>query len=323
MARNSHLAAVVLRVPPNDLQEIDYFYREVLGFQTKSTEEGSFLSRPARRYWVPSEVHPNESCSVEFRPIAEQGYRQVRRDVYWKIGLALHDVNEAVQTLGKSLKRSVDRAIQFFDIGFLTSIKDPAGLSIELLQTTFETSEERRDELWGKDEQRAYVERVKAHKDVALGSLLGSQPFVVGQITLRTSSKDESLEFYQNVLGMKLLSIQPVRRYDFTLYFLAFTDDKPPNEDDLESVENREWCWERKYTTLELQYFSQSVSLTHNGNPDFKSDEKNLSTGLHLLKFVIRDPVVVEKIRAHSTYVWNEGCQYLRDPNGVKIEIEN
>lgn len=319
-AKDNHLSAVVLRVPPDALQGIDYFYREVLGFQAKVTEERSC---PARTYCVPGELHPNASCSVEFRPIARQVYRPVREDVYWKIGLALHDVNEAVKTIGKSLKRSLDPGKQFFDIGFLTSIRDSAGLSIELLQTTFETSEKRRNELWGSDEQKAYLDRVRAHGDVTVGSLLATQPFVVGQITLRICDKDESLGFYQNVMGMKLLSVQLVKKFGFTLYFLAFTNDKPPNEEDLESVENREWCWERRYTTLELQYFNRTVSFMHNGNPDFESDEKNLPTGLHSLKFVIRDPVVLEKILSHHTYVSSEGCQYLRDPNGVKIEIEN
>ena len=52
---------------------------------------------------------------------------------------------------------------------------------------------------------------------------------------------------------MKLLSIQQVEAYGFTLYFLAFTDETPPNED-LNSIEIREWLWQRPYTTLELQY---------------------------------------------------------------------
>ena len=52
---------------------------------------------------------------------------------------------------------------------------------------------------------------------------------------------------------MKLLSIQQVEAYGFTLYFLAFTDETPPNED-LNSIEIREWLWQRPYTTIELQH---------------------------------------------------------------------
>lgn len=56
---------------------------------------------------------------------------------------------------------------------------------------------------------------------------------------------------------MKLLSIQPVTQYGFTLYFLAYTSESPP-DDDLEAVQNREWLWQRPYTMLELQHFVQS-----------------------------------------------------------------
>ena len=80
-----------------------------------------------------------------------------------------------------------------------------------------------------------------------------SQDFVIGQITTRITDPKRSLEFYQKVLRMKLMSIQPVTPYRFTLYFLAYTEEDPPNSD-LEAVENREWLWQRPYTTLELQH---------------------------------------------------------------------
>ncbi len=54
---------------------------------------------------------------------------------------------------------------------------------------------------------------------------------------------------------MSLLSVQPVSEYGFTLYFLAHTDEQPPNPD-LEAVENRPWLWQRPYTMLELQHLT-------------------------------------------------------------------
>merc|ERR1719291_464416 len=51
---------------------------------------------------------------------------------------------------------------------------------------------------------------------------------------------------------MKLLCWYPVGDYGFDLYFLAFTDDEPPDPN-LEGVANREWTYSRPYTTLELQ----------------------------------------------------------------------
>ena len=34
---------------------------------------------------------------------------------------------------------------------------------------------------------------------------------------------------------------------------MAFTSDDPPHPEDLNSVGNREWLWQRPYTTLEIQ----------------------------------------------------------------------
>ena len=53
---------------------------------------------------------------------------------------------------------------------------------------------------------------------------------------------------------MKLLSIQDISVYGFSLYFLAFTSETPPVPGELESVENREWLWQRDFTTLEIQH---------------------------------------------------------------------
>merc|ERR1712232_1161579 len=52
---------------------------------------------------------------------------------------------------------------------------------------------------------------------------------------------------------MKLVCVEPVTQHGFDLYFLAFTDEIPPNARDLTAVQNREWCYQREYTTLEIQ----------------------------------------------------------------------
>ena len=62
------------------------------------------------------------------------------------------------------------------------------------------------------------------------------------------------LRFYRDFLGMKLLVREDVSDYGFFLYFLAFTDDKPPSSN-IDAVENREWLYQRQYTVLELQVF--------------------------------------------------------------------
>ena len=85
--------------------------------------------------------------------------------------------------------------------------------------------------------------------------ILGSNEVSVGQVTLRVSNIDETLEFYKNVMGMDYLSRQKVDPYGFTLFFLGYCDDGEtlPNAE-VDAVENREWLWQRGYTTLELQH---------------------------------------------------------------------
>ena len=74
---------------------------------------------------------------------------------------------------------------------------------------------------------------------------------------------------YQEALGTRLLSHQLVEPHGFTLYFLASSTQSPPNAD-IDALENREWLWQRPYTTLELQHFwpgeQQGVTCTrHDG----------------------------------------------------------
>ena len=162
-------------------------------------------------------------------------------------------------------------------------------------------------------------------------SLLFCQPFVIGQITTRITDPAKSLEFYTNVLRMKLLSIQEVTKYRFTLYFLGYTEDIPPNEDDLTDVKNREWLWQRKYTTLELQWRWDSKSLRQESDDsgglesievEIHPTSSNSSNPLqNLEKYEKFRPFSDEKridlsdgdsIHLHGT---------IQDPDGLKINI--
>ena len=121
---------------------------------------------------------------------------------------------------------------QFRDIGYLCHLADPDGYVIELLQHKF-------------DENHT--------PDVADPALALGAPPTLGQITIRVTHIERSLGFYRDFLGMELLSRQEVAPSEFTLYFLAYTDEAPPRSD-LDAVENREWLWQRPYTTIELQH---------------------------------------------------------------------
>ncbi len=153
-----------------------------------------------------------EQAQLELHEVDHTGtragtpYRHQSTDVYWKIGITLPDVRRAQEHL-TAAGVAVSAPQQFRDIGFLCHLQDPEGFQIELLQHDFETH---------------HVTQ-PADPDY----VLGSRP-TLGQITLRVTNIDANLQFYRDALGMTLLSIQPVEPYGFTLYFLAFTSDRPP-----------------------------------------------------------------------------------------------
>ena len=166
-------------------------------------------------------------------------YTHAATDRYWKIGLTVPDVDMAYAGLSRA-GIPVSQPKQFRDIGYLCHLQDPAGLIIELLQHDFE----------GNRPIGA------GNADLPLGG--GAR---VRQITLRSTDIAETLACYEG-LGMRILSIQPVMDLGFTLYFLAFTDDIPPDLN-LTAVANREWLWKRPYTTLEIQHVPE-VEITVN-----------------------------------------------------------
>lgn len=158
-------------------------------------------------------------------------------DAYWKIGLALHDVDLARQKFETS-GVSVEPAGQFKDVGYLCHLRDPSNCSIELLQHTFENKE-----------------KTKAAPNTESRPL--GQDVGVGQITLRVADIDVARRFYSETLGMKFVNLQNVylgETREFNLYFYGYTEDEPPIKD-LAAVGNREWLYQRPYTTIELQHW--------------------------------------------------------------------
>ena len=200
---------------------------EVLMLRAKEGSEAGLRSFYGTKLGLeelgPLEFRPNpESATLKFVLTREDETNVDNECNYWKIGLTVDLLDGFLESRGFK-----EKAKQFRDIGYLTHVTDPEGYTVELLQTTFE-----------------------ANKAGRRGKAV-SKPRAIGQISLRVKDIETSLGFYRDRLGMKLLSIQAVT--DFTLYFLAFTDDDPPSSN-LRAVENREWLWQRPYTTLELQH---------------------------------------------------------------------
>lgn len=161
-----------------------------------------------------------------------RAYRHEDRDRYWKIGITLPDLDAAHAQLERK-GVAVGTPRQFGDVGYLCHLADPEGFRIELLQRTFE------------GEPRT----AQGDDSLPLGG--GA---ALGQITLRTGNIGAELDHFERRLGMKLLSRQPIAERDFDLYFLACTDEEPPDSD-LTAVHNRPWLWQRPYTTLEFQHW--------------------------------------------------------------------
>ncbi len=186
--------------------------------------------------------------NIALRQIKEPAaaYRHGRNDVYWKIGISLADVAEAYRRL-RSRHVAVSDPRQFRDIGFLCHLEDPEGFQIELLQHRFEANFSPAPTL----ADHPLADHPLADHPLA-NHPLGGRPGL-GQITIRAVDIEANLRFYGEGLGMRLLSIQPIADLGFTLYFLAFTEERPP-QPALESVGNREWLWQRPYTTLEIQH---------------------------------------------------------------------
>lgn len=225
---------------------------------------------------------------------------------YWKIGLALRDVNAAVQHFnGHGF--IVNEGSQFYDVGFLTSLDDPNGHNIELLQEDFEVN---------------FVP--PTNSDGYLSQPVSSPPSV-GQITIRCTNAERTKAFYQQVLGMKLLCVeQPNNSFPFTLYFFAYTDDVPPSPHNLSDVVNREWLYKKPYCQIEVQH-------RHNLPHDYKlvtSDENDLNINIgHVGFFVAVSPLIMSQVKSSVDVqvrlnAHGEEVCFLRDPDGYVVQVE-
>ncbi len=210
-------------------EALSQFYVECLGMTVDLVEGEWRLSYPDQDTYI--------GLSRAEEPVP---YSPGRLDEYWKIGITVPNLDMAyAQLTAKGIRVSAPK--QFKEIGYLAHMNDPEGFCIELLQHTFKGEP-------------------LSHKGVYKKPLGGGAR--IGQITLRTTQIEEDLDYYQNQCGLSLLSVQPVAEYGFTLYFLAQTDELPPNSD-LKAVENRSWLWQRPYTTLELQHLTLEGHQIH------------------------------------------------------------
>ena len=97
-----------------------------------------------------------------------------------------------------------------------------------------------------------------------------TQDYVMQQTMLRIKDPKPSLDFYQNVLGMKLLGKYDFPKMEFTLYFLGYEQDMPTGTD----KEKAQWVF-RRPALIELTHNwgtenGESFTGYHSGNDEPK-----------------------------------------------------
>lgn len=250
----------ILRINKNNIDKTIYFYAKLLGFQYHKEEITKDLYIPQLKtnilhifkYEKPIEAdNITEVCFVE-----DVDFLSNYNDSgYWKIGIALHDVDAAVNILQKN-DIKVNHGIQFLDVGYLTSLQDPNGYSIELLQHQFQSN----------------FQAIPG-KTTILGQPACTPPHI-GQITLRCIDHTAAHNFYINSLGMKLICVEDLSAHVmFNLYFYGYTNETTPNTD-VKSIANREWTYQRNFTQIEFQHYTNLKSDFH-----YVVSSKNFKTG--------------------------------------------
>jgi catechol 2,3-dioxygenase-like lactoylglutathione lyase family enzyme len=227
-------------------------------------------------------------------------------NVYWKIGITLHDVDFAREIL-QSKQVNIDNPSQFEDIGYVCHLRDPNGFVIELLQHDFqETFKAKMNESGRKSLEDHFP--------------LG-YPSCIGQITLQANDMDKTQWFYQDLLCMKLLSIQEVPKFGFTLYFFAWTNENPPKSDIKDVSTNREWLWKRPYTTIEIRHFHNQRQIA-----PFR-DLKQNEIGFEGIRIMCNDlNMFIVKMKAEKISFQESNGTYgkeiiIRDPDNVPIHV--
>lgn len=228
-------------------------------------------------------------------------------NVYWKIGITTYDVDH-VRKILQSKQIQCDDPVQFEDIGYVCHLKDPNGFIIELLQHDF---------------QKTFNENIKKNGRKIINNHFSlGYPCCLGQITLQTNDIMKTRWFYEDILAMKLLSIQKITKFDFTLYFFGWIDENPPKSDLEDIFTNREWLWKRPYTIIEFRYFHNQKRTI----PPFKDLQEN-EIGFEGIRIMCNDlnlftnKLNVENIHFEQLNRVYENEIVIRDPNNIPIYV--
>lgn len=202
-----------IRLRCSDPETQKRFYCDVLGMQRRANGTIGYA---------------DEEAGLLFEA-ADLPYRPSPNDLYWKIALAVPNIDLAHRQLTEK-RIEVEPPRQVEDIAYLAHFKDPEGFTVELIDQWFKG---------GRPAEDLEIQR------------LGGGPRL-NLLTLRAADIGP-VDNAVKAMGMTPLSTIPVPTRGFTLYFYAFTDERPPNAD-LLAIENRTWVYRRPYTVLEIQH---------------------------------------------------------------------
>jgi len=222
-----------------------YFYAYV----DKEKEEIPNLSSMTlleQMQWLFSRPYPTMELTHNWGTESDPNFKYHNTNTeprgFGHVGVIINDVHSACQKLEAAGVTVVRKPGPFKDVANIAFVADPDGYWIELIQRPFPSLSN------GKEK-----------------GMLGPDP-VYAQTMLRVKDPKKSLEFYQK-LGMKFVAKLDINELDFSLYFLAYTNDTPMLPIDDGTERDRAgiagWLWTRRYWTLEL---------THNYGTETKED---------------------------------------------------
>lgn len=218
MTAHCSLSGVALTV--RDPEALASFYCTMLGMKRMDQRNGIAVG------------YGGQDAALMLKPASSgPAYQHLPDDRYWKIAITLPNLDLAHDLLTRK-GISVTEPRQFREIAYMSHLSDPEGYVIELIQHTFDGKARTTD----------------GDRTLPLGG--GAQ---IGLITLRTNDIEGDLAHCRDHLGMAYLSRQTVTDRGFDLHFLALTGEQQPDPD-VNAVENREWLWQRPYTSLEFQH---------------------------------------------------------------------
>eukprot|EP00391_Amoebophrya_sp_Ameob2_P008657 CAMPEP_0178988700 /NCGR_PEP_ID=MMETSP0795-20121207/3949_1 /TAXON_ID=88552 /ORGANISM="Amoebophrya sp., Strain Ameob2" /LENGTH=740 /DNA_ID=CAMNT_0020679989 /DNA_START=240 /DNA_END=2462 /DNA_ORIENTATION=- len=315
-------------------EDILRFYTEALGMsrQTAATfpngqtiENLAFKGAPASSQ-LNFRFLPPHTASVGGgnKMAAAKGDVNFNKPLYWKIGLAVDDVNAALRNLGQNTYLGPRYSAglsgdQFLDVGFLEHVRDPMGLStIEFLQTTMLQSEAtRKNRIASRKAEFETSRGMNKLSQAAANPVTGGLDPVIGQITTRTRDAGECVKFYTETLGMTLLEVEEVAPYNFDLYFFAYVPAGQLPKKSPDNVSNREWLYQLPVTTLEVQHFRGQAknSARLAGGDDYTDASKpafeSISVGVTAAQF--------QAISKHKGF--DPVMRAIRDPDGLLINL--